>query len=173
MGTGFQPVFVWVALGTNLGYRLQNMMNARSFLNQISIYPPVFSSLYETEPLGPADKSFYNAVAKITSFETPESLLSFLKKFEETSGRDPFAPRWSNRIIDLDIIAMQNVQIQLDWLQIPHKEYRNRTFVLVPLAEIEPEWKDPVTQTEIASLLKLAPESSIQKLAIDWNPLVT
>lgn len=169
MGTGFSPVFVWIALGTNQGNRLENMRKARFFLEHISESESICSSLYETEPIGPADKAFYNAAVRISTTDTPEQLLQTLKQYERDAGRDLWAPRWSNRIIDLDIIAFQGVRIELDWLQIPHKEYTKRRFVLVPLQEIEPGWNDPLTSFSIHDLLRSAPELSIQKLDLPWQ----
>lgn len=169
MGAGVQPVFVWIALGSNQGNRFKNMQDARFFLNSISESPISCSSLFETAPLGPADKPFYNAVIRLSTCETPESLLILVKEYERAYGRDMMAPRWSNRIIDLDIIAMEKVQIQLDWLQIPHKEYSKRQFVLVPLQEIEPKWSDPVSNMHITEMLLHAPEGFIKKLPLSWT----
>jgi 2-amino-4-hydroxy-6-hydroxymethyldihydropteridine diphosphokinase len=169
MGAGVQPVFVWIALGSNQGDRIKNMQDARFFLNSISESALICSSLFETSPIGPADKPFYNAVIRLQTYETPETLLRVLKEYERAYGRDMMAPRWSNRIIDLDIIAMEKVQIQLDWLQIPHKEYKMRQFVLVPLHEIEPDWLDPVSHEHITEMLLKAPPGFIKKLPLSWT----
>ncbi|TNE68943.1 2-amino-4-hydroxy-6-hydroxymethyldihydropteridine diphosphokinase [bacterium] len=169
MGSGVQPVFAWVALGTNQGNRIQNLVDARVFLESISESAVTASSIYETEPLGPADKPFLNAVIRIQTFETPEKLLEKLKSYEKEYGRDVYAPRWSNRIIDLDIIEMENVQIQLDWLQIPHKEYSRRLFVLVPFHEIQPDWHHSLSKQSLERLMEEAPKSQIIKTEFNWN----
>lgn len=168
MGSGILPVFAWIALGSNQGNKQQFLQDARLFLASISETPILCSSLYETEPVGPADKPFLNALIRISTVQTPEQLLKSLKDFELTLGRDFYAPRWSNRTIDLDIIAMQKVRIELDWLQIPHKEYTHRRFVLVPLQEIEPSWIDQNSGNSIAELIEKAPQSSVQKLDVSW-----
>lgn len=168
MGSGIVPVFAWIALGSNQGNKLKYLKDAHLFLRSISESPIVSSSLYETEPIGPADKPFLNALVRISTVQTPEQLLKTLKEFESSLGRDFHAPRWSNRPIDLDIIAMQKVHIELDWLQIPHKEYSHRRFVLVPLQEIEPSWIDQASGNSIAELIEKAPQSSVQKLDVSW-----
>lgn len=169
MGSGIQPVFAWIALGSNQGNRLQNLVDARFFLESISEGEIICSSIYETEPIGPANQPFLNAVIRIQTLDTPEQLLQRLKNFETNQGRDMMAPRWSNRLIDLDIIEMEKVRIDLDWLQIPHKEYPNRLFVLVPFSEIEPHWQHSISGKSLRDLMQEAPQGYIEKTSLLWK----
>jgi 2-amino-4-hydroxy-6-hydroxymethyldihydropteridine diphosphokinase len=169
MGSGIQPVYAWIALGSNQGDRFQNLVDARFFLKSISEGELICSSIYETEPLGPASQPFLNAVVRIQTLDTPEQLLHRLKSFETKQGRDMMAPRWSNRLIDLDIIEMENVRINLDWLQIPHKEYPNRLFVLVPFSEIQPDWQHSISGKSLDELMRTAPKGSIEKTVLSWK----
>jgi len=64
---------------------------------------------------------------------------------------------------------MEKVQIQVHWLQIPHRDYPKRQFALVPLQEIEPKGSDPVSNMHITEMLLHAPEGFIKKLPLSWT----
>lgn len=102
------------------------------------------SRIHETPPLGPSIRRFANAVARIESRETPEALLARLKTIERAFGRRR-GQRWGARVIDLDIVLWSGGCRTGRGLIVPHPRYRERRFVLAPLAEIAPDWRDPVT----------------------------
>lgn len=159
---------VIVAIGSNLGDRHAMVKRAGDFLESCSLNGIQKSSIWESEPVGGAKYTFYNSVVKISTDLQPRKLLIKMKKFERESGRDPNFERWGPRLLDLDIIAFDNLVIEQENLIIPHKEYKNRLFVLYPLKEIDNEWQDPVTQNNINELIKNAPKIDIIKTDLDW-----
>ena len=110
------------------------------------------SSIRVTPALGPAGRSFANAVAIIDSDLAPDRLLAELKAVECAFGRRP-GKRWGPRVLDLDIILWSEGAWGGPGPIVPHPEYRNRAFVLEPLAEIAPEWRDPITGATSRQLL--------------------
>jgi len=96
------------------------------------------SSVYSSKPQGPQDQpDFVNAVAKITTTLSPLELLSSLQKQEQAQGKIKLR-HWGERLIDLDILLFDNVEVNSEKLTIPHPQMHLRDFVLLPLAEIEP-----------------------------------
>lgn len=110
------------------------------------------SRIHETPPLGPSIRRFANAVARIETAETPEALLRRLKQIERAFGRRR-GQRWGARVIDLDIVLWSGGCWASPALTVPHPRYRERRFVLAPLAEIAPRWRDPVTGRTTLPLL--------------------
>lgn len=109
------------------------------------------SSLVATAPLGPARRRFVNAAALVESEDSPPELLARLKAIETAFGRRR-GQRWTDRVIDLDIILWSGGAWVSDGLTVPHPEFRRRDFVLRPVAAIVPDWRDPVTGLTIRQL---------------------
>jgi 2-amino-4-hydroxy-6-hydroxymethyldihydropteridine diphosphokinase len=110
------------------------------------------SRIVQSRPIGPGTRTYANAVALIESKHAPDALLKKLKKMERRAGRRA-GRRWGDRPLDLDIIAWSGGIWASPELTIPHPEFRNRRFVLVPLCEIAPDWRDPVTHLTARHLL--------------------
>ncbi|MEX0771717.1 MAG: 2-amino-4-hydroxy-6-hydroxymethyldihydropteridine diphosphokinase [Balneolales bacterium] len=159
---------VIIALGSNLGDRQKHMSNAKAHLQSISRDKFMASALYETEPVGPAEYYFLNAVVRMNTDLPPQDLLKDLKAFEEIEGRTQDAPRWTARLLDLDIIAYGDVQKQSGRLKLPHPEYHQRLFVLEPLFEVYPDWIDPKLKIGIKAMLESAPKIEVFKTSIFW-----
>ncbi|MBN2651945.1 MAG: 2-amino-4-hydroxy-6-hydroxymethyldihydropteridine diphosphokinase [Spirochaetales bacterium] len=129
---------VYLALGSNLGDKEQNLSDAIRFLdesNRIRILAT--SSIYETLPIGPADQdNFWNLCIKAETTLSPRKLLSKCQRVEKRlkRKREIF---WGPRTIDVDIIYFGNLKIRNKHLTIPHNEILNRDFVYVPLLEID------------------------------------
>lgn len=157
-----------MALGSNLGDRHNTLKKAGQALEQISADHILKSSIWESEPLGPAKYTFLNAVVKISTEQSPHKLLSALKEYEKKAGRDLEGTKWGPRVLDLDIIAYGNLVIQQETLIIPHSEYSSRPFVLFPMKEVAPGWIDPQTGRPIDEMVKNAPRMSIQKTNLTW-----
>ncbi len=131
-----------VALGTNIGNREQNLEEAAQRLS-FFIKDQVFSSVYETEPVGYLDQPwFLNQVCLGKTTYYPLELLFRLKKIEEEMGRVS-GPRFGPRPIDLDILFYDQWVIDSALLVIPHPRLLERSFVIRPLLEILPDWIEP------------------------------
>lgn len=112
------------------------------------------SRIRSTPALGPAGRSFANAVAIVESELDPAELLAILKATERSFGRRS-GRRWGPRILDLDIILWSEGPFESTGLVVPHRAFRERRFVLQPLAEIAPAWRDPITGRTARQLLAL------------------
>ena len=110
------------------------------------------SSVHLTPALGPAGRSFANAAAILTTDLDPPELLDALKAVERAFGRRG-GRKWGPRVLDLDILLWSGGAWAGAGLIIPHPEMRRRPFVLEPLAEIAPGWRDPVTGASVRQLL--------------------
>lgn len=162
---------VILALGSNMGNRIGYLRRARSFCRQLRAdHAPEASCsrIYESAPIGPADAPFLNAIIGIYTRLSPFSLLRKLKAFETAEGRRQDAPRWSNRPIDLDIIAYGSRIMHTPMLKIPHVAYAQRRFVLLPLQDISPEWRDPRTSLSLPELLSRAPQMQLHPTSLTW-----
>lgn len=109
------------------------------------------SPILRTAALGPAGRSFANAVIVVTTDAAPDVLLARLKAIERDFGRRP-GRRWGPRVIDLDIILWSGGAWHSPGLVVPHAEFRRRAFVLDPLARVAAGWRDPVTGLTVAQL---------------------
>jgi 2-amino-4-hydroxy-6-hydroxymethyldihydropteridine diphosphokinase len=132
---------VFIALGSNLGNRAQNLALACEALARDGIEIADASSVYETEPWGPKPQGPYlNQVVRGTTELAPKVLLSRLLEIERTLGRErDGVERYGPRTIDLDILLYGGETLAEPDLQIPHPRMMERAFVLVPLAEIAPD----------------------------------
>jgi dihydropteroate synthase len=128
------------ALGGNVGDKAGTMRRAlRALGSEPGIELTVVSRLYRTAPWGNTDQDwFVNACALARTDLAPVALLDRVKALEVELGREP-GERWGPRVIDIDIIAYDDVALCDPRLTLPHPELFNRAFVLVPLAEIAPE----------------------------------
>ncbi len=95
------------------------------------------SSVYETQPVGdPEQPLFLNAVAQLRTDLSPRDLLDRFKAIEVEVGRTP-GERWGPREIDIDLLLYDDEVVDTGDLQVPHPEMTARSFVLVPLLEID------------------------------------
>ena len=142
---------VYISFGSNLGHRLGYLQRAFEALDGSALTQIKASVILETPalllPNAPWewDKPYLNMVVRAKTSLQPEALLLALKLVEEECGRDLNAPRWSPREIDLDLLLYDDVCLQSERLTIPHKELKNRGFLLHLLAMLNPELKYPGT----------------------------
>jgi len=144
---------VAIALGSNLGDRRAHLDFAASRL--ASVFSNLIVSRYhETDPVGvPGEQPlFLNAAALAETAAAPRAVLDRLMAIERECGRERPFPN-AARTLDLDLILLGDVVIDEPGLTIPHPRFRDRRFVLEPLAEIAPELVDPVTGSTVAELL--------------------
>lgn len=126
----------YIGLGSNMGDRKQNLFHALKCMKQQGIVVEALSSVYETEPQGLADQSwFFNMAARIGTTESPGELLKTLQAVEKQMGRVR-SVRWGPRIIDIDILLYDNQTVREPDLEIPHPRLTDRAFVLIPLLEM-------------------------------------
>ena len=110
------------------------------------------STTNTTAPLGAGTRSYANAVVLIETDLAPPALLAHLKGIERAYGRRR-GRRWGDRPLDLDIIGWSGGTWASRELTIPHPAFRTRRFVLSPLVEIAPDWRDPITGRTARQLL--------------------
>ena len=144
-----------ISLGSNIGDPLAALQKAIDHLSEdpaISIKKR--SSFYRTTPVGPvAQDDFINAALLISTSLQPDALMQILLDIETKMGRDrTHAVRFGPRVIDLDLILYDDVKQKSDLVELPHPRFRERAFVLVPLAELAPLWRvDDLTLLELAA----------------------
>jgi len=144
---------VAVALGSNLGDRVAHLDHAVARLQRL-IRGLKVSRYYETAPVGVSGPQplYLNAAAVGTTLLSPRDLLVALLAIEEERGRQRPRPN-APRTLDLDLILYGDRAIVEDGLIVPHPRFRERRFVLEPLAEVAPDLVDPETRLTIAELL--------------------
>jgi 2-amino-4-hydroxy-6-hydroxymethyldihydropteridine diphosphokinase len=130
------------------------------------------STIRATAAVGPAGRGFANAAAILRSPLDPQELLAALKAVERRFGRRP-GRRWGARVLDLDIILWSEGRWAGSGLIVPHPEFRRRSFVLEPLAEIAPDWRDPLTGLTIRHLLARLRRPTPSGGAVDPGPART
>ena len=144
-----------------MGNRLTNLKAAvLNFSPQILVKKK--SSVYETPPWGFVEQDvFLNQVIKAETYLEPEPLLRHLKRLETALGR---VPNFQNgpRLIDIDILFFDDAVIDTPPLVVPHPRLHERAFVLVPLAEIEPDFVHPTIQKPIRNLRDEVDRSEIR-----------
>ena len=146
-----QKQVVYLGLGSNLGERVTNIESAiQALAPEVEITK--VSSLYQTKPWGFLDQpDFLNLVLEGIAILSPFDLLVYLKEIENEIGRKPNF-RYGPRLVDIDILLYGDDFIDENRLTIPHKHMKERTFVLVPMAEIAPDLKYPGTEETISDL---------------------
>ncbi|NWF98975.1 MAG: 2-amino-4-hydroxy-6-hydroxymethyldihydropteridine diphosphokinase [Nitrospirae bacterium] len=145
---------VYLGIGSNLGDRVDNCKRAIELLKEEGIIIQKESSIYETEPWGVKEQPiFVNMVIEAETVMEPFDLLRVLKNIEKKMGRKETF-HWGPRIIDLDILLYDNMVINNEKLNIPHKNMHERYFVLKPLSEIAGDIRHPVLQLNIKELLQ-------------------
>ncbi|VAX21259.1 2-amino-4-hydroxy-6-hydroxymethyldihydropteridinepyrophosphokinase [hydrothermal vent metagenome] len=155
---------VYIGLGSNKGDRIGFLHHAISELeSDFGITILTLSSIYETKPYGVEDQPNYlNAVILIETDYTPIEVYHKVKTIEKIVGRTK-SERWGEREIDLDIILYDSMIYKDDLIEIPHKEYYKRDFVLVPLHEIGNDLIDPITKQSISEIIENLDEKFILK----------
>ena len=162
---------VFLSLGSNLGDREANIRQAIELIRKLEdIKIIALSSLYETEPVGVQNQSdFYNCVMKIETDLDPHTLLDSMKSIERAMGRGRNT-HMRPRIIDIDILLYENLDLESFELRIPHSRLKARRFVLEPLLEIAPATIDPETQKPLSEFIEDVSSQRMTKILdqLEW-----
>src|SRR5450432_851795 len=165
---------VYLALGSNIGERAENLRRAMELLVNVGVEIKKASSIYETEPVDYLEQEwFLNSVLEAKTNLDPLALLRAMRDIEAALGsKKAFAK--GPRLVDLDILLYGDQSIDTEELQVPHPRMLERKFVLVPLVEIAPELRHPgwpATAKEI--LAKTKDPSEVRKFTKPPNWPVT
>jgi 2-amino-4-hydroxy-6-hydroxymethyldihydropteridine diphosphokinase len=157
-------VTAYIALGSNLGDRRDNLDRALSLLRQtLGVTVDKLSSYHETVPVGgpPEQGKYLNAAAQLQTTLAPEDLLRLLLDIEHQLGRVR-TERFGPRIIDLDLLLFGDQTRRTPELTLPHPRMHERTFVLGPLAEIAPLAVHPYLESTVRDMLRALRTSQVQ-----------
>ena len=151
----------YLGLGTNLGDRESYLAQA---LKELAGLPTIeigaVSSIYETAPVGLTDQpDFLNLVVSVRTTLSPRELMDALLHIENKMGRVRTV-RWGPRVIDLDLLLFGDVRVEVPGLSVPHPRLRERSFVLIPLAEIAPDLILPGEKMTVKKLAEKLLENS-------------
>ena len=153
-----------IALGSNLGDSRSILVSA---IDWLQMHPQIevlaVSSWYRTKPIGPPQPDYLNGCVTIRTSLTPLELLRVLQAIEAKFGRVR-QERWGARTLDFDLLLYETQIIDALTLQLPHPRMVERAFVLVPLAEIAPDWIEPRSGQSIAVLANKLECSGVELL---------
>lgn len=142
----------YLLTGSNMGDRVVYLNQAIELLNKEAGFISNSSSLYETRAWGKEDQpDFLNQALQLETELSPDQLLEVLLRIEEKIGRER-SKKWEARVIDIDILFYDNLVVESDHLNIPHKHLHERNFTLIPMLEIAPELEHPVFSKTIEEL---------------------
>ena len=149
-----KSILVHLGLGSNMGDRNKFLIKACNHLCSEAIREFRASSIYESEPLMKMQQpKYFNMVVCGLTVLSPRELLKKCQQIELISGRIR-REHWGSREIDIDILSYGSRIINKENLVIPHPEIENRSFVLMPMLELSPEWLHPEKTITIKELWK-------------------
>ena len=153
--TEISPITAYTALGSNLGDRSLALGRARNWLQRVALGERLDQSrIFETVAVGPGTQQCHlNQVVRFETLLSPHQLLHFFKEVEMWLGRKS-RPRLHPREIDIDLLFYGETDINLPELRVPHPGWAARSFVLVPLLDLEPDFRCPVTGIPASALLE-------------------
>ena len=159
---------IFLGLGSNMGDRYQNLKKGIHLLNN---HPHIWvidqSYVYQSAPLYRTDQEdFYNLVVEIDTNLIPIDLLNEIKKIEKKAGRDSMSKKNMPRFLDIDILAIGDLQIHSELLEVPHPRISERKFVLKPWKEIAPNFQMPESSATIADLLDKTEDDSLVRMVL-------
>ena len=160
---------VILSLGSNLGNRLENIQLATKFIHQTIATVVKVSSLYETPSWGFDSEPFYNCALVLQTSKNAEQILDEVLELETKLGRVRNNEEgYQSRVIDIDVITYNEEIIDTERLKVPHPHMQNRKFVLLPMRDLNLDWRHPILQKYLPELVQLAEDKSnckvVQKL---------
>ena len=153
---------VYLSLGSNIGDRESNLAQATMALSiNYEITDIKSSSYYETEPLyNKAQPDFLNSIVRFSTTLKPFDVLDIIQKVEKMLGRPVIREKNQPRIIDIDILFHGDAVIETEELSLPHPMISLRKFILIPFAEVEPDFQIPHSNLTIKDLIDHCPDNS-------------
>jgi 2-amino-4-hydroxy-6-hydroxymethyldihydropteridine diphosphokinase len=158
-------------MGSNIGDGAAVLSAALGHISRCAIGDITRSSLWLSAPLGMAEDAdwFTNAVVGFETVMSEVDLLLALQEIETTFGRPADHCRNLPRTLDLDIISYSSRVVHRDGLTLPHPRASERLFVLLPLAEVAPDYRLPGSDEPIEKLIRDAPPMAINKSEAVWG----
>jgi 2-amino-4-hydroxy-6-hydroxymethyldihydropteridine diphosphokinase len=151
---------VYLSLGSNLGDRVTNLCKALQMLSAARVEIRRVSCFYKTEPMDFGPQAwFMNCAAEVLTDLMPLQLLRACQSVERALGRR-WGIRKGPRPVDIDILLYERSVVRSAALVIPHQRMASRRFVLIPLREIAPHLRHPVSQQTIPEMLSALPDAS-------------
>ena len=162
---------IFLGLGTNMGNRYQNLKNGIIMLDE---HPHIWvtnkSHVYQSPPMYRADQDkFYNMVIEIDTNLIPVDLLNEIKNIEKKAGRLQERKKNMPRILDIDILAIGDLQIHSGLLEIPHEGISERIFVLKPWNDIAPNFVVPGQNVMVSEILENTDDDSDVRMVLIFN----
>jgi 2-amino-4-hydroxy-6-hydroxymethyldihydropteridine diphosphokinase len=160
---------VGFGIGSNIGDKVANVRAALARLfGGREVRFAAASAIYRTEPWGFADQDWFaNACAVGDSALRPEEVLAFTQSVEQDLGRRP-SFRWGPRLIDIDLLYYEGVEMATERLVLPHSALFARAFALKPLAEIRPDLV--LGGRPVAAAAAALDGAPLERLAPPWSP---
>ena len=163
-------ILVHLGLGSNLGNRLDFLNRACSELKAVTLRDFRTSTIYESEPLLKMKQpNYFNQVVCGWTELTPLELLKKCQQIETQLGRVR-KEHWGSRKIDLDILSYGKDIVDTERIKIPHPEMEKRSFVLLPLLELSPDWVHPKSGKSIQILWENWLKTNNEELPLVLNP---
>lgn len=161
-------VTAYIGLGSNLGDRAGNLLLAVRGLTEAGFAVQRLSGIYETEPVGTeSEQRFLNMAAEVRiAGISPVQMMARMLRIEYLLGRMRPTPK-APRTVDLDLLFYNSLQIQTEFLTLPHPRLHLRKFVLVPLDELSPHLEHPLLNKTVQEILSDVEDNSEVKR---WNP---
>lgn len=158
------PVFL--GLGSNLGDRMGHLSHAVTLLENGGFEVTQISAAYETPPWGLEEQpAFLNQVVEGKFGKTPFDLLELAMSVEVACGRERLL-HWGPRVLDIDILAFDQLEIHSQRLTVPHPYLSQRAFVLLPWAQIAPGYQPAGYDNTILEMLQELPEKDKQDISL-------
>ncbi len=147
----------FVSVGSNVD-RVQHLKHAIEELSRL-YGPLIISPVYESAPVGFEGAPFYNLVIAFDTEERPRQLVEQLHTLERAHGRPPKHGAWVSRTLDLDLVRLGELVCEQP-VKLPRPECRRYAFILKPLADIAPHWRDPEDRTAYIDLWRKFAQTS-------------
>ncbi|WP_134338193.1 2-amino-4-hydroxy-6-hydroxymethyldihydropteridine diphosphokinase [Flavobacterium psychrophilum] len=161
---------VILSLGSNQGNRLKNIENCIQLIHQKIGLILRISNLYETPSWGFSSDAFYNCALILHTSFAAEKILEKIACIETDLGRiKHHTGHYQARVIDIDIIAIDEQIHNSETLTIPHQQMQNRLFVLLPMLDLKLEWQHPILQKSVPELIKACEDISDCKVISNLN----